>query len=431
MKKAMVSAALLGGVLAGRLASAQTLEEVLRDKGVLSEEEYKGVTATSQGAANSQVTYKQGEGFTLTSADQRFQGTIGGFLQLRYTFTDMDEANNTATKSVVDSSQFSMSRVKILFSGYSLTPDLTYKLQLNITQGNVLSTGKEIEEAYLNYRFLDEIQLRFGQDKVPYARQFLVSSSAQQFIDLSHVTTAFAPGYDAGIMLHGKLAGGLATYSAGVFGGTGQGTATPTTDNALVGRVAFNPLGEFKYVEADVDYSEKPLFSVGADVYSDTITNGSSNNVNILSSTGWVGIGTRLMPAPFATDKLNIRSISCDAAFKWRGLYAQAEYFTGRAEGVFSHDTLYAQGFYTQAGYFLIPSKLELAARYAYLDPNCNVGSDLWVESMGVVSWYFNKHNLKVQADYTDIHKQAAVAFNSGPHSTDDHRFRLQAQLLF
>ena len=85
---------------------------------------------------------------------------------------------NNAAKTVQDSSKFEMSRVKIYFGGYSLTPDLTYKLQLNITQGNVLSTGKTIEEAYLNYRFVDEAQLRFGQDKVPFARQFIISSTA-------------------------------------------------------------------------------------------------------------------------------------------------------------------------------------------------------------------------------------------------------------
>jgi len=428
MKKLVLSAAILSGLASGQVANAQTLEEVLRQKGVLSEQDYQAVTANPSPPSQN---YKLGEGFTFTSADKKYQGSIGGFLQLRYTFTDMDEANNAPGKTVQNTSQFSMSRVKLYFNGYSLTPDLTYKLQLNVTQGNVLSTGKEIEEAYLNYRFIDEAQLRFGQDKVPFARQFLVSSSAQQFIDLSQVTTAFAPGYDAGLMLHGKIVGGLFNYNAGVYGGAGQGTMTPNTDNAIVGRIAFNPLGEFKYVESDVDNSQKPLATFGANIYSNTLKNGGTNNVNIMSSTGWVGIGTKLMPAAFATDTLDIVSGGFDAAFKWQGFYTQAEYFTGRAEGKHSHDTLYADGFYVQAGYFVLPEKLELAVRYSYLDPDRDAAKDHWVETTGGVNYYFNKHNLKLQADITDIHKQAAVAFNSGPLSTDDLRVRLQAQLLF
>ena len=425
MEKLILSAVVLSGMLSGQVAFAQSLEDLLKQKGVINEAEYAKVTSTPK------VSYQPGDGFTFTSEDQKYKGSIGGFVQLRYTFSDLDAANNTVAKPAQDTSQFSMSRVKLFFNGYSLTPDFTYKLQLNITQGNVLSTGKEIEEAYLNYRFIDEAQLRFGQDKVPFARQFMVSSTSQQFVDLSHVATAFAPGYDAGLTLHGKVAGGLVTYSTGVFGGAGQGTATPNTDSAIVGRIAVNPLGEFKYVESDVDNTEKPLVSFGANYYGDTIKNGSTNNVNLLSSTGWAGVGTKLMPAAFGTDKLDITTLGYDVAFKWRGLYTQAEYFIGHAEGQSSHYTLRANGFYAQGGYFVIPQKLELVARYAYLDPDRDATNDHWVETTGGVNWYFYKHNLKLQADYTDIHKQAAVAFNNGPHPTDDKRFRLQAQLIF
>ncbi len=140
------------------------------------------------------------------------------------------------------------------------------------------------------------------------------------------------------------------------------------------------------------------------------------------------------MPATarFGTsEKLDITTLGFDGAFKWRGFSAQGEYFVGQADGQSSHNTLRAQGFYAQAGYFIIPQHLEVAARYAYLDPNRDVARDHWVESTGAVSWYINKHNLKLQADYTDIHKQAALSFNGGPNSTDDKRVRLQAQILF
>ena len=183
-----------------------------------------------------------------------------------------------------------------------------------------------------------------------------------------------------------------------------------------------------KYTESDVDYSEKPVVSVGANYYSDKAVFNVSNNLNMFSKTGWIGLGQPLSKLTTA-EKLNISTVGCDAAFKWRGLYAQGEYFTGKADGQTSHVTLHAQGAYGQAGYFIIPNQLEIAARYAYLDPNSDATNDHWVESTGAVSWYVNKHNMKVQADYTNIYKQQAL--NGGPNESNDKRVRFQVQVMF
>lgn len=430
MKKKIAGAVILATAFASQGAFAKTLEDVLKEKGVITEEDYKEVNKSRP------VDYKLGEGFTFTSPDEKFKGAIGSSLQLRYSFADLDAANNTAAKTVQDLSKFELRRVKLFFNGYAYSKDLSYKLQLNFANinGGSTSNGGLLEETYMNYRIIDEAQLRFGQDKVPFARQELTSTTALQFADRSVITDAFKPSYDTGLMLHGKIADGLVTYNAGVYGGVGQNTFRAANDNLFAARVAVNPLGEMKYMESDVDYSEKPLVSVGANYFSDTLKNGETNNLPFAGSKGWVGIGSPLMPAAgkfAATEKINFNTFGFDTAFKWRGLSVQGEYFIGQADGQTSHNTLRAQGFYAQAGYFLIPKILELAARYAYLDPNRDAASSLWVETQGALSWYINKHNLKLQADYTNIHKQAAVAFNSGPAATDDKQVRLQAQILF
>jgi phosphate-selective porin OprO/OprP len=53
------------------------------------------------------------------------------------------------------------------------------------------------------------------------------------------------------------------------------------------------------------------------------------------------------------------------------------------------------------------------------------VANDLQVETIGALSWYFDKHNLKVQADVGSIHTQTAT----GP--TDEKQYRVQAQITF
>ncbi|HLO24881.1 MAG TPA: porin [Geobacteraceae bacterium] len=426
----IAAAVILATALVSQGAYAKTLEDVLKEKGVITEEDYKEVNKSRP------VDYKLGEGFTFTSPDEKFKGSIGSSMQLRYSFTDMDSANNTAAKTVQDSSKFELRRIKLFFNGYAYSKDLTYKLQLNFAEINnpTSSNGKLLEETYMNYRIIDEAQLRFGQDKVPFARQEITSTSAQQFVDRSVVTDAFKPGYDTGLMLHGKISNGLVNYNAGVYGGAGQDTWRTSNDNAFAARIAVNPFGDMKYSESDVEYSEKPLLSVGTNYFFDTLKNGETNNINFAGSKGWVGIGGPLMPAAgrfAAAEKINFNTFGFDTAFKWKGLSVQGEYFIGQADGQTSNNTLRAQGFYAQAGYFIIPKQLELAARYSYLDANRDAANSLWIETQGAVSWYINKHNLKLQADITNIHKQSALAFNGGPNATDDMQARLQAQIIF
>jgi phosphate-selective porin OprO and OprP len=410
--------------------SARSLEDVLKEKGVITEDDYKEIVKSSP------VKYKLGEGFNFTSTDGKFSSSIGASYQVRYTLQDLDDVNNTATKKAQDFSKFELKRIKLLFNGYAYSPDLTYKLSINFANiaGGTTSNGGLLEETWTNYRWLDEVQFRFGQDKVQFGRQFITPSTALQFVDQSVVTNAFVPGYDTGLTIHGKIAGGLVNYSVAGLGGVGQNTYRTTTDNAFAARITANPFGDVKYSEADLDTSVKPLLSVGTNFYRDTIYIGETNNLGFAKSTGWYGIGSPLMTTAqkFSTgEPLDFNTFGVDTAFKWQGLSATGEYFTGEAKGQVSKHTLRSEGFYAQAGYFVIPKEVELAYRYSYLDPNRTAGNDHWVENAAAVSWYINKHNLKLQADYTNVHKQAAIASTSGKNATDDQQVRFQAQILF
>ncbi len=123
---------------------------------------------------------------------------------------------------------------------------------------------------------------------------------------------------------------------------------------------------------------------------------------------------------------MDVGTYGFDAAFKWRGLSVQGEYFGGKGEGQNLGRTVHARGYYGQAGYFLLPKKLEVAARYSSVDPNRDKSQDLQVEVTGAVSYYFEGHNFKLQGDYTNIHTQLA-----GKQATDDKQLRVQAQLAF
>lgn len=417
MKATTAAVAVLAAVIVGQVAEAKSLEDVLKEKGVITEQDYKEVTKSRV------QDYKPGKGYTLTSPDEKFQMALGGRLQTRYTYTDGDD--NALTP---DASRWEVRRMKFWMNGYAYTKDLTYLLQVDFVSGG---SSRLLEHAYFNYRLLDEVQLLAGQTKVPFGRQWLNGSGGQQLVDRSTASDVFRPGYDAGVKLSGDLFGGLSTYEIGAYGGAGQSATRAAngsnTNTALAARVTANPFGKMPYSESDLDNSPKPLLSIGANYYGNTLkktaaTTFEANNVTLAGSSGWLGRNAGRFSA---SEKVDIDSYGVDAAFKWQGLFALGEYLYGRGEGDDSGNTVRAHGWHAQAGYCIIPKTLEVALRYSFVDPNRGVSDDQRTDVAAAVSYYFNKHNLKLQGDVTNAHDQ------SKGDGVDDLIYRVQAQVIF
>jgi phosphate-selective porin OprO/OprP len=171
MKKKIAAIGLLAIALTSQSASAKSLEDVLKEKGVITEEDYKEVTKSKP------FDYTLGKGFTFTTPDEKFQLTLGGRLQFRYTFTDFDI--NSSTKS--DMSQWDAKRIRMIAQGYAYSKDLTYKLEFD-PRAYASDTHKGLIETYMNYRLIDEAQIKVGQMKTPFTRQELTSDGALQFV---------------------------------------------------------------------------------------------------------------------------------------------------------------------------------------------------------------------------------------------------------
>jgi phosphate-selective porin OprO/OprP len=421
MKRLVFASGILAFLLMGQAGFAKTLEEVLKEKGVITEADFKEVTAVKP------VAYQPGKGFTFTSPDARFQLSLGGRGQFQYQYLDKDEVNGP----VQDVSVWKIRRFKVYMGGYAFTQDLTYRVQVDLAKSG---TAQQLDDAWINYRFTDAAQIQAGQFKMPFSREELTSDGALQFVDRASAVDFFKPSYDIGAMVQGRAAGGKFAYSAGLFNGTGQSGTRTTNSGAWAARVVFNPFGEMRYSEADLENTPSPLLSLGANYFANTLKrNSNSTFLDTTSSTppyagtsGWLGkdaTGTAIFDN---TERVDVGTYGFDAAFKWRGLFVQGEYFGGKADGETTGHTVHASGYYGQAGYFLLPKKLEVAARYSSVDPNREKTRDLQVQVTGAVSYYFEGHNLKLQGDYTNIHTQVA-----GKQPTNDKQMRVQAQLAF
>ncbi len=192
-------------------------------------------------------------------------------------------------------------------------------------------------------------------------------------------------------------------------------------------RLQWNILGRAGYGEGDLAYSETPQMVVGG---------GYAYNPSVNTSTGnaFVGIDLanlnfRRQLATFGNGRIlgwgvvDFSTWTLDYAFKYRGFSFQAEYWfkniirhnkdlpclqtatrggpcTVFAPGQFGNST----GWYMQSGYYLIPRRVELAARYAYWDPDTRSASDLIKEVDVSFNWYLNgTYDHQIMITYSNI----------------------------
>jgi phosphate-selective porin OprO and OprP len=384
-------------------AQAKTLEEILREKGVITEEDYKEAIQKRDFAY-----YTPGRGITVQTRDGNFTANIGGRLQARYTFIDYDDS----TKD--DSSDFAIQRLRISMTGNVFTKNLYYAWQHDFggTNGSVA-----LKDAILGYKFHDAFSLQIGQFKAPTSRQQLTSSGRQMFVDRSLADETFNLGRDRGVMAKGALADGMFEYMAGVFNGNGENRGNFADDHMFAMRLDFNPLGKFSMDEPSFS-EKKPLLNIGASFATQTMNQGENTNSRLTTRVANVGA------IPVDTD-LDWWTATANVHFKYQDLSLGGEFYFANVDPQVG--TEYdAYGYYVQAGYMIIPSTLELAGRYSAIksDDTGALRTFDKQEYQAAVSYYFKKHNAKLQADFTHVNDDLNA-------NADDNIFRLQAQVLF
>jgi phosphate-selective porin OprO and OprP len=332
------------------------------------------------------VGWKDGK-TTITSKQAELK--ISNRVQVRYTETDPEVGDGVGS--------FRIRRAKTKFEGWIYSKNLTYELQLNWPD-----TSNALEDALINYDFTKgkkKFQLKAGQFKVPFGRQELTSSGSQQFVDRSNVSTTFARGRDIGIQAHGLAANGKLDWRFGVFNGGGRNrTANDNDEFQVNGRVSFEPFGEVKYSEGDFDSSDRPLFGIAAQFESNDrhgATTADDNDQEIVGG---------------------------DLTFKYKGFSIFLDYYDASNNQEIAAD-FDSEGLNFQVGYFVIKQKLELALRYAVLDPTSLRDNDDRKETGLAFGYFWNKHNHKLQADIRQLEDDRT--------NIKDKELRLQYQFIF
>jgi phosphate-selective porin OprO/OprP len=350
------------------------------------------------------------------------QVRINNRIQVRYTHDMPDDAVTLpGTEGPGESrGNFRIRRAKFKIDGWFYKQWLLYELQLNWPAVTGSNAGALLEDANINVdltRGNRMFMIKFGQYKVPFGQQQLTSSGSQQFVDRSQVSDVYARGRDTGIQLWGRLFGDKVEWRVGGFNGNGLTRTLNDNDKfQWNARVMIQPNGVVPlaaglgnsgplFSEADFESTDKPIYAVAVNF---------EKNDFFRTTTG--------------TD-LRDDVWEFDGIFKFKGFSAGGSYFMREREPEAAANgtpgvKFDSDGWYAQAGYLIgAKRQWEVVARYGTFDPTSLTGDNDQTETRAGLNYYYNRHALKVQADYGRLKNKA------NDQETDE--FRIQTQFLF
>lgn len=221
------------------IADEKSLPDILKEKGILTEEEYqeakkaeeaqKASPPAEKPAAQPIAGYKNG--FFLQTPDGTYKLTLTGYLRSQLRLYE----NNTSQDN-----EFKVRQTRVVIDG-SYGKYWQSKVAAEFTTP---SDGKFLKFAYLNCSYLPDLQFRAGQFKAPFAREYQVSEAEVDTAEWAMIvdSAGLNPKYDIGIMLHGPAVfNGLLSYGVGIFNGNLANNNDTNDDKDLVARAVLAP----------------------------------------------------------------------------------------------------------------------------------------------------------------------------------------------
>ncbi len=311
-----------------------------------------------------------------------------GLLQVQFAPFVQDDARRS-NGDAADALGFVLRRARLGIDG-ELVGGVTYGLQYEFFDGSIDGEGgSRLLDATIGYTRFPLAEMTFGAQKVPFSKVALTSAANLQLVERPFSTRQIAtfpplvPDRQLGAVVSGDLIG-AAEYAVGVF--NGNATLFRGDDNGgllYVARVELHPLGTTGDAQAafhpDDDGFRRVRVALGGDVY---FEDGAAGD-----QIAW----------------------SVDLTAKWRNLSLTAEFLQGHFEPASDPvrppelaGELDQRAFFAQAGYFLLPGRLELAARFEHWDTNTDSDDPTDLQAYtGGMNLYLLRDRIKAQIQYT------------------------------
>lgn len=295
-------------------------------------------------------------------------------------------------------------RARLSFTGHVYNPKLSYYLQLSFSRGDMdwsvadvttqNTSPNVVRDAMIFFKPTKQIQLGFGQGKLPGNRQRVTSSGALQFYDRSPVNANFTLDRDFGVFANYTFHAGTfkTIFKTAITSGEGRNSNSSNAGLAYTSRIEILPLGDFTdggdYYEGDVAREEKLKMSIAG---------GYHFNDQAVRTQGQLG---RDLYAP-----KSYHVYLADFLLKFKGWALSSEYIRRDTEGspitksgTSTRYLITGDGINTQLSY-CFKSRWELAARHSLITPHQDIrGLMAQNNQYGLgVTKYLMKHKVKAQ----------------------------------
>lgn len=419
-------------------------------------------------ARYSYATYNSAWG---TVGDSRNPEILGGQVEYRA----VRYQNNTST--------FSVPRARLQFMGYAWDPDFRYNVSWAFDQTSWDQEGgngrARLLDAYIASWHIPWATLQLGQQRVWFNRSQISSIATSTFADNMRVQNAFAANLinnrDVGISILSDEDQYRVNYAFGIWNGAGPNL---TRDGTSVSQTVLPPTGgggppaattrtynyNTRFLNGEMMYTARLLYKIaGNPGY------GQGDILNSRAPQAAIAFGYAYNPGQNYLS--SIRSDIVDRAYRQGvakngngrllagGIYdfqtyevdliAKYQGWSLQSEGYYRHqrvrnsdsgtvpfdlstipapqflgppvDLGQAWGWYVQVGKYLIPRKLEVAARYGMMDPSTKQQDDLTKEFGVAINYSFDgTYNNRLVVDYSNI------TLGSGGRAPD--RFPFESQ---
>ena len=372
-------------------------------------------------------------GFFISTTDKSYSLYVNGLFQVRFTGFKPKSDVVPLGESDAGTANFDVFLGRMAVSGSAFSPSLKYFLQFQgSTAGN--SNAVSMLDWFTADTLSKYLTVQVGRGWTPYSYEYYCNPGNYLFADLSTGEYAFTLPRAIGVQAYGQI--GKLAYGAVIANSIpaldAGGQENFNTKLAYIGHLQYDILAPFGYVETDpTGPAKKPELTVWA--------SGAYNPVNASS-------GFENVISGDTTDNAN-------ATISFR-----AQYFTLQGTGYFRKtnpagggSSYNSWGYGEQAGYYLIPKKLEIAERFSGVNwghadfgagAPIPTGSALPVdntwyvgpafsyhraaEDSGGLNYYMYGHHAKIQASYSYVHGNTFTDQNYGAS-----RFWLQTQMMF
>ncbi len=373
---------------------AEQIRAVVRD--VLAD------TTTRESLQSVHPTAGWDNGIFLESPDASFKLFIRGSEQVRFTYDHRPSVLGVTPSGSQDTWGSEIRRLKITLEGHVIDPTWKYKVELVFPAGQTV-----LDDAYLEKELAKGLNLRAGQFKVPFLREFLISDTNMLMVDRSSIESFFSASRAQGVQLQ-WLQGDLQLSAAAVnaiqvksnYFSSGNTKNIPW-DSQVVADYAFAARAEWKAAGSWAQLKDQTawigdefgvLFGVAGEVEK------KANNQGV--------------PAMYGDLEPFVMSATADVLFQFSGANIFAfgvwRVVDPGQDGLADANQF---GIVVQGGYF-VNEKVELTARYEYGDADSNPndipatlntlngnGYSIFNAVTVGANWYIHKQRVKVSGD--------------------------------